>query len=109
MIPSSLCNFQQFIKILQLEMLNIEAYCMPYQLKLQSVDDSSLNKGGGSDVVLPYNLLLDHGDRGARRLFHLGVLRHGGHQVVQLLPVLLQRVPSLHSSSTNLRQRDHID
>ena len=82
MIPSSLCNFQQFIKILQLEMLNIEAYCMPYQLKLQSVDDSSLNKGGGSDVVLPYNLLLDHGDRGARRLFHLGVLRHGGHQVV---------------------------
>ena len=79
---------------------------LPNQLKLQSVDDSSLNKRGGIDVLLPNNLLLDHGDRGARRLLHLGVLWHRGHQVVQLLPVLLQRVSSLHSSSTNLEEKE---
>merc|ERR1712037_1065090 len=71
-------------------------------MKLQSVDDPGLNKGGGSDVLLSNDLLLDNSDGGARRLLHLGGLGHRGHQVVQLLPVLLQRVPSLHSSSTDL-------
>ena len=73
-------------------------------MKLQSVDDPGLNKGGGSDVLLSNDLLLDNSDGGARRLLHLGGLRHRRHQVVQLLPVLLQRVPSLHTSSTDLRQ-----
>ena len=73
-------------------------------MKLQSVDDPGLNKGGGSDVLLSNDLLLDNSDGGAHRLLHLGGLRHRRHQVVQLLPVLLQRVPSLHTSSTDLRQ-----
>ena len=73
---------------------------------LQSVDDSGLDIGGSIDVLLTDNLLLDNGDRGAGGLLHLGGLWHRGHQVVQLLPVLLQSVPSLYSGSTNLRRRD---
>ena len=42
----------------------------------------------------------------ADRLLYLGILRNWGQQVVQLLPVLLQCVPGLHSSSTDLKQNE---
>ena len=39
-------------------------------------------------------------------LLHLGIFGNGGQQVVQLLPVLLQGVPSFYPSSTNLKNKD---
>ena len=72
---------------------------------LQGIDDPSLDKVSHGRVLLGDHLLLDNGDRGGDGLLHLGGLGHRSQQVVQLLAVLLQSVPSLNTCSTDLRER----
>ena len=99
-----LALFNQFIQIRVLSWLSS---CNGLKLEtwLQGIDDPGLDKVSHGRVLLGEHLLLDNGDRGGDGLLHLGGLGHRSQQVVQLLAVLLQSVPSLNTCSTDLRER----